>query len=150
MILDTLSTNFINFINYTYTIFIVMFMTIAIFLSYPLLREPYEDEERNKKEEMAFFMGFIISGLITLVCVLVIIITLIYAMFQGVNLIDFVKTVFKIISQTSNGIDENEYVVALIILIFVNFMVIVGISGLITRFWGDKIYLKLDKKGDKK
>ena len=145
MILDTLSTNFINFINYTYTFFVVMFITIAIFLSYPLLREPYEDEKRNKKEEMVFSIGFIISCLITLVYVLVMIVTLIYVMFQGVNLIDFIKIVFKIISQTSNGIDENEYIIALIILIFVNFLIIIGISGLITRFWGDKIYLKLNK-----
>lgn len=146
-LLAGLSTNFINFINYTYMIFVVMFMTTGLFLSYPFLRKPYEDDEKNKREEMTFSMGLVISGLITLVCVLVMIVTPIYAMFQGVNLINFFETVSKIMTGTNNGIDEDGYVITLIILGFVNFIVILLISSLIIRFWGNKIYLKLDKAG---
>lgn len=146
-LLAGLSTNFVNFINYTYMIFVVMFMTTGLFLSYPFLRKSYEDDEKNKKEEMTFFMGLVISGLITLVCVLIMIATPIYAMFQGVNLIDFFETVSKIMTGTNNNIDENGYVITLIILGVVNFIIILTTSGLITRLWGNKIYLKLDKAG---
>ncbi|QPH89392.1 hypothetical protein [Campylobacter concisus] len=60
MMLETLSTNFVDFINYTFSAFSIMLLTTGMFLSYPFLRGEIEDEE-NEKEAMAFTIGFVIS-----------------------------------------------------------------------------------------
>ena len=51
MMLETLSTNFVDFINYTFSIFSIMLLTTGMFLSYPFLRGEIEDEEKNEREE---------------------------------------------------------------------------------------------------
>ena len=141
MALDTLSTNFVNFINYTFSTFTIMLLTTGMFLSYPFLRGEIEDEEKNEKEAMAFTIGFVISILMTLICLLVMIITLIYAMLNGINIIEFVKVTFSIVSYTKDNMDEADIFLMLIILL-VNFSVIAWIGGLITKFWGNKIFIK--------
>lgn len=141
MALDTLSTNFVNFINYTFSTFTIMLLTTGMFLSYPFLRGEIEDEEKNEKEVMAFTIGFVISILMTLICLLVMIITPIYAMFNGINIIEFVKVTFSIVSYTKDNRDEADIFLMLIILL-VNFSVIAWIGGLITKFWGNKIFIK--------
>ena len=141
MALDTLSTNFVDFINYTFLVFSVLLLTTGMFLSYPFLRGEIEDEEKNEKEVMAFTIGFVISILMTLICLLVMIITPIYAMFNGINIIEFVKVTFSIVSYTKDNRDEADIFLMLIILL-VNFSVIAWIGGLITKFWGNKIFIK--------
>lgn len=141
MALDTLSTNFVDFINYTFSAFSIMLLTTGMFLSYPFLRGEIEDEEKNEKEAMAFTIGFVISILMTLICLLVMIITPIYAMFNGINIIEFVKVAFSIVSYTKDNRDEADIFLMLIILL-VNFSVIAWIGGLITKFWGNKIFIK--------
>lgn len=141
MALDTLSTNFVNFINYTFSTFSIMLLTTGMFLSYPFLRGEIEDEEKNEKEAMAFTIGFVISILMTLICLLAMIITPIYAMFNGINIIEFVKVAFSIVSYTKDNRDEADIFLMLIILL-VNFSVIAWIGGLITKFWGNKIFIK--------
>lgn len=51
MMLDTLSTNFVDFINYTFSTFSIMLLTTGMFLSYPFLRGEIEDEEKMKKRQ---------------------------------------------------------------------------------------------------
>ena len=141
MALDTLSTSFVDFINYTFSTFSIMLLTTGMFLSYPLVRGEIEDEEKNEKEARAFTIGFVISILMTLICLLVMIITPIYAMFNGINIIEFVKVTFSIVSYTKDNRDEADIFLMLIILL-VNFSVIAWIGGLITKFWGNKIFIK--------
>ena len=141
MALETLSTNFVDFINYTFSTFSIMLLTTGMFLSYPLVRGEIEDEEKNEKEARAFTIGFVISILMTLICLLVMIITPIYAMFNGINIIEFVKVTFSIVSYTKDNRDEADIFLMLIILL-VNFSVIAWIGGLITKFWGNKIFIK--------
>ena len=141
MALDTLSTNFVDFINYTFSAFSIMLLTTGMFLSYPFLRGEIEDEEKNEKEARAFTIGFVISIFITMICLLVMIITPIYAMFNGINIIEFVKVTFSIVSYTKDNRDEADIFLMLIILL-VNFSVIAWIGGLITKFWGNKIFIK--------
>lgn len=51
MALDTLSTNFVDFINYTFSAFSIMLLTTGMFLSYPFLRGEIEDEEKMKERQ---------------------------------------------------------------------------------------------------
>ena len=142
--LETLSTNFVDFINYTFSTFSIMLLTTGMFLSYPFVRGEIEDEEKNEKEAMVFAIGLGISVLITLISILVMIITPIYAMFNGINIIEFVKVAFSIIGYTRDNGDETDLFLILIILL-VNFSVIAWISGLIVKFWGNKIFIKTDR-----
>ena len=144
MALDTLSTNFVDFINYTFSIFSIMLLTTGMFLSYPFLRGEIEDEEKNEKEAMAFTIGFVISIFMTMICLLVMIITPIYAMLNGINIIEFIKVAFSIVGYAKDDGDET-YIFLMLIILLVNFSVIAWIGGLITRFWGNKIFIKTDK-----
>ena len=144
MTLDTLSTNFVDFINYTFSTFSVMFLTTGMFLSYPFVRSEIEDEEKNEKEARAFAVGLGISILMTMICLLVMIITPIYAMFNGINIIEFIKVAFSILGYAKDDGDET-YIFLMLIILLVNFSVIAWIGGLITRFWGNKIFIKTDK-----
>ena len=144
MALDTLSTNFVDFINYTFSAFSIMLLTTGMFLSYPFLRGEIEDEEKNEREAKVFTIGFVISIFITVICLLVMIISPIYAMFNGINIIEFIKVAFSILGYTKDNGDETDIFLMLIILL-VNFSVIAWIGGLITRFWGNKIFIKKDK-----
>ena len=145
MTLDTLSTNFVDFINYTFSAFSILLLTAGMFLSYPFLRGEIEDEEKSEKEAMAFTIGFVISILLTMICVFVMIITPIYAMFNGINIIEFIKVAFSILGHAKDNGDETDIFLMLIILL-VNFSVIVWVSGLITKFWGNKIFIKKELK----
>ena len=145
MALDTLSTNFVNFINYTFSTFSIMLLTTGMFLSYPFLRGEIEDEEKNEKEAMAFTIGFVISIFMTMICLLVMIITPIYAMLNGINIIEFIKVAFSIVGYTKDNGDETDIFLMLIILL-VNFSVIAWIGGLIAKFWGNKIFIKTELK----
>ena len=144
MMLETLSTNFVDFINYTFSTFSIMLLTTGMFLSYPFVRGEIEDEEKNEKEARAFAVGLGISILMTMICLLVMIITPIYAMFNGINITEFIKVTFSIISYTKDNGDET-YIFLMLIILLVNFSVIAWIGGLITRFWGNKIFIKTDK-----
>ena len=93
MALDTLSTNFVDFINYTFLVFSVQLLTTGMFLSYP---------------------------------------------------IEFIKVAFSILGYARDNGDETDAFLMLII-VLVNFSVIAWIGGLITRFWGNKIFIKTDK-----
>jgi len=141
MALDTLSTNFVDFINYTFSAFSILLLTAGMFLSYPFLRGEIEDEEKSEKEAMAFTIGFVISILLTMICLFVMIITPIYAMFNGINIIEFIKVAFSIVGYANDNGDEADIFLMLIILL-VNFLVIAWIGGLITKFWGNKIFIK--------
>ena len=145
MMLETLSTNFVDFINYTFLAFSIMLLTTGMFLSYPFVRGEIEDEEKNEKEAMVFAIGLSISILITLICLLVMIITPIYAILNGINIIEFIKVAFSIIGYTRDNGDETDLFLILIILL-VNFSVIAWIGGLITKFWGNKIFKKTELK----
>ena len=140
MVLDT----FVDFINCTFSIFAVMLLTAGMFLSYPFLKGEIENEEKNGKETQAFTIGFSISIFMTLMCLLVMIVTPIYAMFNGINILEFIEAAFSIVSYTRNNNDDTDLFLMLIILL-VNFSVTAWIGGLITRFWGDKIFLKTDR-----
>ena len=144
MTLDTLSTNFVDFINYTFSTFSIMLLTIGMFLSYPFLRGEIEDEEKNEKEAKAFAVGLAISILMTMICLFVMIITPIYAMFNGINIIEFIKVAFSIVGYAKDDGDET-YIFLMLIILLVNFSVIAWIGGLITKFWGNKIFYKKDK-----
>ena len=144
MTLDTLSINFVDFINYTFSAFSIMLLTTGMFLSYPFLRGEIEDEEKNEKEAMAFTIGFVISIFMTMICLLVMIITPIYAMLNGINIIEFIKVAFSIVGYARDNGDET-YVFLMLIILLVNFSVIAWIGGLITRFWGNKIFIKTDR-----
>ena len=144
MMLETLSTNFVDFINYTFSTFSIMLLTTGMFLSYPFLRGEIEDEEKNEKEAMAFTIGFVISIFITMICLLVMVITPIYAMLNGINIIEFIKVAFSIVGYAKDDGDET-YIFLMLIILLVNFSVIAWIGGLITRFWGNKIFIKTDK-----
>lgn len=144
MTLDTLSTNFVDFINYTFLVFSVLLLTTGMFLSYPFVRGEIEDEEKNEKEARAFAVGLGISILMTMICLFVMIITPIYAMFNGINIIEFIKVAFSILGYARDNGDET-YVFLMLIILLVNFSVIAWIGGLITRFWGNKIFIKKDK-----
>ena len=144
MTLDTLSTNFVDFINYTFLVFSVLLLTTGMFLSYPFVRGEIEDEEKNEKEARAFAVGLGISILMTMICLFVMIITPIYAMFNGINIIEFIKVAFNILGYARDNGDET-YVFLMLIILLVNFSVIAWIGGLITRFWGNKIFIKTDR-----
>ena len=141
MTLDTLSTNFVDFIDYTFSTFSIMLLTTGMFLSYPFLRGEIEDEEKNEKEAKAFTIGFVISIFMTMICLFVMIITPIYAMFNGINIIEFIKVAFSIVGYAKDDGDET-YIFLMLIILLVNFSVIAWIGGLITRFWGNKIFYK--------
>ena len=141
MMLETLSTNFVDFINYTFLAFSIMLLTTGMFLSYPFVRGEIEDEEKNEKEAMAFAIGLGISVLMTLISLLVMIITPIYAMLNGINIIEFIKVAFSVIGYTKDNRDETDLFLILIILL-VNFSIIAWIGGLIAKFWGNKIFIK--------
>lgn len=144
MMLETLSTNFVDFINYTFSVFSIMLLTTGMFLSYPFVRGEIEDEEKNEKEAMAFAIGLCISVLMTLISLLVMIITPIYAMLNGINIIEFIKVAFSVIGYTKDNGDETDLFLILIILL-VNFSIIAWIGGLIAKFWGNKIFIKTDR-----
>ena len=144
MALDTLSTNFVDFINYTFSAFSIMLLTTGMFLSYPFLRGEIEDEEKSEKEAMAFTIGFVISILLTMICLVGVIITPIYGMLNGINIIEFIKVAFSMLGYARDNGDET-YVFLMLIILLVNFSVIAWIGGLITRFWGNKIFIKKDK-----
>ena len=141
MTLDTLSTNFVDFINYTFLVFSVLLLTTGMFLSYPFVRGEIEDEEKNEREAKVFAVGLGISILLTMICLVVMIITPIYAMFNGINIIEFIKVAFSIVGYAKDNGDEANIFLILIILL-VNFSVIAWIGGLITKFWGNKIFYK--------
>lgn len=140
MVLDS----FINFINYTFSFFVVMLLTAGMFLSYPFLKGEIENEERKEKEAKAFTIGFSISILMTLICLLVMIVTPIYAMLNGINISEFIEAAFSIVNYAGNNRDDTDIFLMLIILL-ANFSIIAWIGGLITRFWGNKIFLKTDR-----
>ena len=140
MVLDS----FVNFINYTFSIFVVMLLTAGMFLSYPFLKGEIEDEEKNEKAAKVFTIGFSISIFMTLMCLLVMIVTPIYAMFNGINMIEFIEAAFSIVNYAGNNRDDTDIFLMLIILL-ANFSIIAWIGGLITRFWGNKIFLKTDR-----
>lgn len=144
MTLDTLSTNFVDFINYTFSTFSIMLLTTGMFLSYPFVRGEIEDEEKNEREAKVFAVGLGISILMTMICLFVMIITPIYAMFNGINIIEFIKVAFSIIGYTRDNGDETDLFLILIILL-VNFSIIAWIGGLIAKFWGNKIFIKTDR-----
>lgn len=144
MVLDVLPTNFVDFINYTFSVFAVMLLTAGMFLSYPFLKGEIEDEEKNKKEAQAFAIGFSISILMSLICLLVMIVTPIYAMFNGINIIEFIEAAFSIVNYAKNNGDDTDIFLMLVVLL-VNFSVIAWIGGLITRFFGNRIFLKADR-----
>ncbi|WP_459846031.1 hypothetical protein [Campylobacter concisus] len=144
MMLDTLSTNFVDFINYTFLTFSIMLLTTGMFLSYPFVRGEIEDEEKNEREAKVFAVGLGISILMTMICLFVMIITPIYAMFNGINIIEFIKVAFSIIGYTRDNGDETDLFLILIILL-VNFSIIAWIGGLIAKFWGNKIFIKTDR-----
>ena len=141
MALDTLSTNFVNFINYTFSTFSIMLLTTGMFLSYPFVRGEIEDEEKNEREAKVFAVGLGISILMTMICLFVMVITPIYAMFNGINIIEFIKVAFSIIGYTRDNGDETDLFLILIILL-VNFSIIAWIGGLIAKFWGNQIFIK--------
>lgn len=141
MTLDTLSTNFVDFINYTFLVFSVLLLTTGMFLSYPFVRGEIEDEEKNEKEARAFAVGLGISILMTMICLFVMIITPIYAMFNGINIIEFIKIAFSIVGYAKDDGGE-AYIFLMLIILLVNFSVIAWIGGLITKFWGNKIFIK--------
>lgn len=141
MTLDTLSTSFVDFINYTFSTFSIMLLTTGMFLSYPLVRGEIEDEEKNEKEARAFAVGLGISILMTMICLFVMIITPIYAMFNGINIIEFIKVAFSIVGYAKDD-GEEAYIFLMLIILLVNFSVIAWIGGLITKFWGNKIFIK--------
>ena len=141
MTLDTLSTNFVDFINYTFLVFSVLLLTTGMFLSYPFVRGEIEDEEKNEKEARAFAVGLGISILMTMICLFVMIITPIYAMFNGINIIEFIKVAFSIVGYAKDDGGE-VYIFLMLIILLVNFSVIAWIGGLITKFWGNKIFIK--------
>ena len=141
MTLDTLSTNFVDFINYTFLVFSVLLLTTGMFLSYPFVRGEIEDEEKNEKEARAFAVGLGISILMTIICLFVMIITPIYAMFNGINIIEFIKVAFSIVGYAKDDGGE-AYIFLMLIILLVNFSVIAWIGGLITKFWGNKIFIK--------
>ena len=141
MTLDTLSTNFVDFINYTFLVFSVLLLTTGMFLSYPFVRGEIEDEEKNEKEARAFAIGLGISILMTMICLFVMIITPIYAMFNGINIIEFIKVAFSIVGYAKDDGGE-AYIFLMLIILLVNFSVIAWIGGLITKFWGNKIFIK--------
>ena len=141
MTLDTLSTNFVDFINYTFLVFSVLLLTTGMFLSYPFVRGEIEDEEKNEKEARAFAVGLGISILMTMICLFVMIITPIYAMFNGINIIEFIKVTFSIVGYAKDDGGE-AYIFLMLIILLVNFSVIAWIGGLITKFWGNKIFIK--------
>lgn len=145
MTLDTLSTSFVDFINYTFLAFSVLLLTTGMFLSYPFVRGEIEDEEKNEKEARAFAVGLAISILMTMICLLVMIITPIYAMFNGINIIEFIKVAFSIVGYAKDDGDET-YIFLMLIILLVNFSVIAWIGGLITKFWGNKIFKKTKLK----
>ena len=101
-------------------------------------------KKKNEKEAMAFTIGFVISIFMTMICVFVMIITPIYAMLNGINIIEFIKVAFSILGYARDNGDET-YVFLMLIILLVNFSVIAWIGGLITRFWGNKIFIKKDK-----
>ena len=144
-IIVALSTNFVDFINYTFLAFSIMLLTTGMFLSYPFVRGEIEDEEKNEREAMAFAIGLGISVLMTLISLLVMIITPIYAMLNGINIIEFIKVAFSIISYTRDNGDETDLFLILIILL-VNFSIIAWIGGLISKSWGNKIFIKKELK----
>ena len=144
MALDTLSTNFVDFINYTFLVFSVLLLTTGMFLSYPFVRGEIEDEEKNEKEARAFAVGLGISILMTMICLFVMIITPIYAMFNGINIIEFIKVAFSIVGYAKDDGGE-AYIFLMLIILLVNFSVIAWIGGLITKFWGNKIFIKTDR-----
>ena len=43
------------------------------------------------------------------------------------------------------GDHKVDYIFLMLIILLVNFSVIAWIGGLITRFWGNKIFIKTDK-----
>ena len=141
MTLDTLSTNFVDFINYTFLVISVLLLTTGMFLSYPFVRGEIEDEEKNEKEARAFAVGLGISILMTMICLFVMIITPIYAMFNGINIIEFIKVAFSIVGYAKDDGGE-AYIFLMLIILLVNFSVIAWIGGLITKFWGNKIFIK--------
>ena len=141
MTLDTLSTNFVDFINYTFLVFSVLLLTTGMFLSYPFVRGEIEDEEKNEREAKVFAVGLGISILLTMICLVVMIITPIYAMFNGINIIEFIKVAFSIVGYAKDDGDE-AYIFLMLIILLVNFSVIAWIGGLITKFWGNKIFYK--------
>ena len=144
MMLDTLSTNFVDFINYTFLTFSIMLLTTGMFLSYPFVRGEIEDEEKNEREAKVFAVGLGISILMTMICLFVMIITPIYAMFNGINIIEFIKVAFSIIGYTRDNGDET-YLFLILIILLVNFSIIAWIGGLIAKFWGNKIFIKTDR-----
>ena len=105
-------------------------------MSYPFVRGEIEDEEKNEKEARAFAVGLGISILMTMICLFVMIITPIYAMFNGINIIEFIKVAFSIVGYAKDDGDET-YIFLMLIILLVNFSVIAWIGGLITRFWGN-------------
>lgn len=121
-----------------------MLLTTGMFLSYPFLKGEIEDKENTEKDAQAFTIGFSISIFMTLMCLLVMIVAPIYAMFNGINIIEFMEATFSIVSYARNNRDDTDLFLMLIILL-ANFSVIAWIGGLITRFWGDKIFLKTDR-----
>ena len=121
-----------------------MLLTTGMFLSYPFVRGEIEDEEKNEREAKVFAVGLGISILMTMICLFVMIITPIYAMFNGINIIEFIKVAFSIIGYTRDNGDETDLFLILIILL-VNFSIIAWIGGLIAKFWGNKIFIKTDR-----
>lgn len=64
--------------------------------------------------------------------------------FSTFYIIEFIKVAFSIVGYAKDDGDET-YIFLMLIILLVNFSVIAWIGGLITRFWGNKIFIKTDK-----
>ena len=139
--LESLSTGFVDFANYTFMAFSIMLLTAGMFFSYPFLRSEEKDEAKLDKEAKVFTIGFAISIVMALIPLFIMLIIPFLAMFYGINVAEFVSTMFSIISYTNNNRGDNELLI-IIGLIFANFLVIAWTSGLIVKTFGNKIFYK--------
>jgi hypothetical protein len=139
--LESLSTSFVDFVNYIFIAFVVMLFTAGMFFSYPFLRSEEKDEAKLDKEAKVFTIGFAISIAMALIPLLIMLVIPFLAMFYGINVAEFVSTMFSIIGYTNNNRSDNELLI-IIGLIFASFLVIAWVSGFIVRSFGHKIFYK--------
>lgn len=139
--LESLSTGFVNFVNYTFIVFAIMLLTAGMFLSYPFLRSNDIEEIKRDKEAKVFTIGFAIAIAMALIPLLIMLAIPFLAMFYGINVAEFIRTMFDIVSYTNNNRSDNELLI-IIGLVFASFLVIAWASGLIVKFFGNKIFYK--------
>lgn len=139
--LDILSTGFVDFVNYTFMAFSIMLLTAGMFFSYPFLRSEEKDEAKLDKEAKVFTIGFAIAIAMALIALFIMLIIPFLAMFYGINVVEFIGTMFGIIGYTNNNRGDNELLV-IVGLVFANFLVIAWVSGFIVKSFGHKIFYK--------